>query len=33
MPTSEMAHARRKREKTPTKLHQGKARATKGQQD
>jgi hypothetical protein len=32
MPTSRMAHADRERE-TPTKKHQGKAWATKAQQD
>jgi multidrug resistance efflux pump len=33
MPTSRMAHAERERESTPAKQHQGKARATKAQQD
>jgi hypothetical protein len=33
VPTSETAHARRERENTPTKQHQGKAWATKSQQD
>jgi hypothetical protein len=33
MPTSETAHAKREREKTFTKKYQGKACATKAQQD
>jgi hypothetical protein len=33
MPASEMVHAVRERENTPPKQHQGKARATKAQQD
>jgi septum formation inhibitor MinC len=33
MLTSEMAHAKRERENTPAKQHQGKAQETKAQQD
>jgi hypothetical protein len=33
VPTSEMAHTGRERENTPVKQHQGKAWATKAQQD
>jgi hypothetical protein len=33
MPTSETTHVGRERESTPAKQHQGKARATKAQQD
>jgi hypothetical protein len=32
-PTSRTAHAERERESTPAKQHQGKAQATKAQQD
>jgi hypothetical protein len=33
MLTSRMTHVERERESTPVKQHQGKARATKSQQD